>query len=317
MAHVNTILGPIRPDEMGLTAMHEHLLWGPPGWEYDPEWWFSVPKVLRSCVDDLREFYRLGGRTFVDCSGLGLGRELEFYRIIARCTGVHVVACTGFWEDPGILTWFRLPDIDYLEELFVQEVTEGIGKTGIKAGIIKAANGISQFTALEERTFRAAARAARRTGAAVTTHGVQFALRQLQVLLEEKLDPERIIIGHLDTLTDIDLVRDKEIGRRGAYLGYDHIGTLDTWSPTRYSTDDDRRASLIKEMLDAGFQKQLIMSADVNSFSLGWQRSAPYVGKSAVGDLIRFLPKLRRLGVSDETIHSILVDNPRRVLPIQ
>src|SRR3990172_8273450 len=111
MSHVNTVLGPIPPEQMGLTATHEHLLWGPPGWEHDPEWWFSMPKVFRSCVDDLLEFHRLGGRTFVDCSGLGLGRELEFYRLASRISGVHVVVWTGFWEDPGILTWFRIRDI--------------------------------------------------------------------------------------------------------------------------------------------------------------------------------------------------------------
>ncbi len=318
MAYVQTITGRIHPDQMGVTAMHEHLLWGPPGWELDPEWFHSVPKIVEKCCMDLLDYKDQGGLTFVDVSGLGLGRDIEMYRMLASATGINIVACTGFWAQRGVLPYFQVKDIDYHEELFIKEITEGMGTTKAKAGIIKVGHGRTGISAYEEMTFRAAARAAKKTGAAVTTHGVECAYEHCQILLSEGLDPERIIIGHLDGAHARDLERDKRIGKTGVWLGYDHCTTCKTWSPTWYSCSDEERADLVKHMIDAGFEKQIIVSADVNSIALGWGRSAPYIGRTTVGDLLRwFVPKLHRVLLSEETIYKLLVENPRRALPIQ
>ncbi|MFQ5879507.1 MAG: phosphotriesterase, partial [Dehalococcoidia bacterium] len=300
----------IHPEEMGITAMHEHILWGPPGWEWNPQWWYSVPRIYEKIYNELLDFKGLGGATFVDVSGIGLGRDLDFYVNLARSTGVHIVACTGFWEGYGILGYFHDKDIDYFTELFVHELTKGMGKTNIKAGIIKVGTGPT-MTPLEELTFRAAARAAKETGCAVTTHGVLTAMQQMEVLTEEGLDPSQIIIGHLSSAYSLDLERDKEIARRGAYLGYDHIGIEPTWSDAAYAMPDERKVELIIAMVEAGYAQNLILSCDVNGWSLGWKN--PY---HTVAHLLRyFVPRLHRAGISEEMIHTLLVENPKRVLP--
>lgn len=315
MRKTYTALGPIHPDEMGITAEHEHILWGPPGWEYDPEWWWHWPKVYERCYLDLVEFKGLGGGTLVDVSGIGLGRDVEFYALLSRVSGVHVVLCTGFWAERGILGYFAAPDIDFHEELYVRELTQGMGNTNVRAGIIKVGTSRDEMTRLEEVTFRAAARAAKRTGCCVTTHGARVARRQVEVFLEEKVDPQQVVIGHLDDASAIDFKRDVEFFRKGFYIGYDHIGIEPTWSPMFYALPDEARADLVKTAIDAGFLDQIILSADVNSFSLGWQRSAPYVGKSSVSDLLRFVPKMKRVGINDDQVHTMLVENPKRVIP--
>lgn len=318
MPYVQTITGPIHPEQMGITAMHEHLLWGPYGWEFDPEWFLSVPKVVEKCLLDLLDFRALGGLTFVDVSGIGLGRDVELYRMLASYSGVYVVACTGFWAQRGVPPYFQVKDIDYHEELYVREITQGMGGTNARAGIIKVGHFRGQITPWEEMHFRAAARAARKTGAAVTTHGVERAEDHLAILLSERLDPERIIIGHLDSFHAAEIERDKRLARKGVWVAYDHATTYTTWSPMFYATSDEWRADQVKIMVDAGFANQIIISADVNSVSLGWQRSAPAVGKTVVGDLLRlFVPKLRRVLLDEELIHRFLIDNPRRALPIQ
>jgi phosphotriesterase-related protein len=318
MAFVQTITGRIHPDQMGITAMHEHLLWGPAGWEHDPDWFHSVPKVVEKCYNDLLDYKAEGGLTFVDVSGLGLGRDIELYRMLASTTGVNIVACTGYWAQRGVHPYFTTKDIDYHEDLFVSEITQGMGTTNVKAGIIKVGHWRTGITPWEEATFRAAARAAKKTGAAVTTHGVERAYEHCQILLSEGLDPERIIIGHLDAAHALDLERDQRIGRTGVWLGYDHCTTCKTWSPMHYACSDEERADMVKYMIDAGFENQLIISADVNSISLGWQRSAPYTGKTVVGDLLRsFVPKLFRALLGDDMVHKLLVENPRRALAIQ
>src|SRR5437868_652197 len=130
--------------------MHEHLLWGPYGSEFDPEWFFSYPKVLEKCFDDLVDFRKLGGLTFVDLSGIGLGRDVELYRILEKSTGVNIVACTGFWAQRGVAPYFQVRDIDYHEELYVREITEGMSGTNVKAGIIKVGHGRTGLTKWEQ-----------------------------------------------------------------------------------------------------------------------------------------------------------------------
>lgn len=315
MAAVMTVLGPIAPEEVGVTAMHEHIIFGMPGWEWDEEALRmevlgSPAKVFERINNDLLDFRLSGGKTFVDTSGIGLGREVDLYVNLSRASGVHLIACTGFWAERGIVPYFRNKDIDYLADVFVRELTQGMEGTNVKAGIIKIGTG-STMTPLEERTFRAAARAAKRTGCAVTTHGIQTALQQVEVLLDEGLDPSRIIIGHCDDGSAINLERDKEICRRGAYVGYDHIGTEPVWSPMPYATTDERRVELVKTMIEAGFVNHLVISVDTNGQSTHRPTQLhPY------SHLLRyFVPKLRKAGISEEHIQTMLVETPKRVLP--
>lgn len=312
MAQVNTVLGPIHPDELGITLAHEHIQFGPPGWEFAPESWASLPRVFETINNDLLDLRSIGGKTLVCCSGIGLGRDVDFYVNLSRSSGVHIVASTGFWAEQGISPFFALKDIDYHEEMYVTELTKGMERTMVKAGVIKVGNSRDEFTPIEEVTYRAAARASRRTGCAIITHGVNFARRQAEIMVdEEKADPGRIIISHLDARYSLDLERDKEFCRRGLYVGYDHIGTEDIWSPTPYAMPDDKRVELVKAMLDAGFVKNVIISNDTNGHS-----TARPTQLHTYAHLQRyFLPKLQRVGVSEEDIHIMLVENPKRLLP--
>jgi phosphotriesterase-related protein len=70
---------------------------------------------------------------------------------------------------------------------------------------------------------------------------------------------------------------------------------------------------MVQAIIDAGYRDHLILSADVNSFSLGWRTPA-----HTVGHLLRyFVPLMRSAGIDDDTINHLFVENPRRVLPIQ
>lgn len=317
MNYVNTVLGPIHPDQLGVTSAHEHILWGPPGWEYDPEWWFHYPKVFAKCLAELKAFRNLGGDTIVEVSGIGLGRDVDLYYLLSKYSGVNIVLSTGFWADTGFYNHFRDKDIDFLEELFVRELTQGIGDTGVKAGVIKVANSIYGFTELEVRQYRAAARAAKRTGCAIVTHGVRVALRQLDILQNEGLDPSRVIVSHCDSLITMDLERDKAVAERGAWIVYDHWGNTPAWSPTHYCRSDEVAADQLKTMIDSGCVDRLLLGTDVNLFSLGWMKSSPYVGKSTMSGLLRIIPnKLRRVGIGEDIFWKIVTENPRQVVPI-
>lgn len=317
MSYINTVLGPIHPNELGVTMDHDHIIWGPPGWEYDPDWWFNYPKVFAKCLADFIEYRQLGGKSMVDCSGIGFGRDIELYRMVSKYSGVHVIPCTGFWTGLGMSGYFLEKDIDYMEELFVQELTHGIGNTGVKAGIIKVGNSQTMFTDWEERQYRAAARAAKRVGCAVITHGVQLAIKQLEIFQSEKLDLSHVIVSHC--YHSIDFERDKKIAGKGAWVSYDAWGILDVSVPNYYARPDEVRADILKALIEAGFINHILISADTNVFSLGWQRSSPYSGKSTMADVLRNAPrKLRRIGISEDIVwNKIMTENPRRALTIQ
>lgn len=313
MAYVNTVLGPIHPEEMGTTAMHEHILWGLPGWDYDPGVWFKIGTAFEECYKQMMDYKLRGGRTFVDCSGIGMGRDLDIYTKLAAATRVHIVASTGFGAEEGIAPHFRTKDLDYFEELFVRELTKGMGHTSVTAGVIRVGSSREAITKTEEMRYRAAARAARRTGAAVIVDGGRVALKHLEILTGEKLDPSRIILSHLDGKDCLDLERDKQIARAGAYVAYDRVG-LEEWSGKPYRLPDERRAELVLAMVTAKLQDRLLLSSNAKCQSLG--RGEPSLHN--VTHVLRyFLPKLKQAGLSERILNGILVDNPKRVLPIQ
>ncbi len=117
----------------------------------------------------------------------------------------------------------------------------------------------------------------------------------------------------MDSKGYIDLERDKQIARAGAYVGYDHVG-IEDWCSMSYSMPDERRVELVLAMLEGGFQDRILLSTDSNCWALGG--GEPLLHN--VGHMLRyFVPKLRQAGVSEDAINGILVENPKRVLPIQ
>ncbi|MFQ5879998.1 MAG: phosphotriesterase [Dehalococcoidia bacterium] len=319
MAEVNTVLCPVSPDDLGVTSMHEHILFGLPGWELAPEEHFDRAAAFEKIRSDLEEYRSLGGRTIVDCSGIALGRDVEFYSLLSKATGVNIVAATGFSEEiaiPGHFHFFydRSRGVQHLERIFRDELRRGMAAKGMtraaaRAGLITVGNSWDKITRVEEMTYRAAAQAAGETGAAVMTQGVGQALRQMEILTGEGLDPGRIIIGHCDDARAIDRERDEEIARRGAYVAYDHVG-YEPPSPD-YALPDERRVELVVAMVAAGFVDRVILSSNAVGYPLGWEEP-----KHAFGHLLRsFVPMLRRAGIGEEAINIMLVENPKRLLP--
>jgi len=318
VGHINTVLGPISPSELGPTSSHEHVFWGPPGWEFDPEWWFHTPKVFEKCLNDLKEYRALGGKTFVDCTGIGLGRDLHLYRMLSKHSGVNIITATGFWAETGIYNHFRdkdAHDIDFLQELFERELTQGIGNTDVRAGYIKVGNSIFSVTKFEEHLHRAAARAAKKRGCAVMTHGGQWQPWELiRIFKEEKLDLSRVIFSHCDNLDSWDYDRNLRLARLGAWVAYDSWGYIEPWYWGHYGRSDEMGADITKALIDDGYGNRLLLASGANLFSFGWQRSSPYVGKNTVCTHMRNTPgQLRRVGIKEDMFWKLMIDNPKEV----
>src|SRR5689334_15910020 len=202
---IETVTGPIDIDELGTTLMHEHLVIGFAGWEADtirpgPR----RAEMIEVCVDKVAQLKDRGVRSLLDPCPNDLGRDVELAAEVASRTGFHIVCATGLYTEhlggPGYWRHRGLfgPVVDAMAELFIREITEGVGDTGIKAGVIKIASSAHQITEYEHMVLRAAARASNETGAPITTHTDRGTMGDVQQaeLVKLGVPPHRIIIGH-------------------------------------------------------------------------------------------------------------------------
>src|SRR5436309_9268886 len=125
---IRTVLGDIRPDELGPCDAHEHLFLDTPA--QPGEEFLDADKA----VEEARMLVAAGARSLVDWTPLGLGRDLDGLARVARQTGLHVVAATGLHRDAHYTADdpYRAATVSELSEHFVAELSERCGV--IKAG---------------------------------------------------------------------------------------------------------------------------------------------------------------------------------------
>jgi phosphotriesterase-related protein len=314
---INTVVGKCEPRDLGFTLIHEHLTAGFPGWELDNRG-FNRKVEVGKAIDRMKEIQDLGVNSFVDPCPMELGRDPEFAAEVAAKSGMRVVIATGLYNDAfGIPQHFRTIGVDDIADVYIHELTEGIGKTGIKPGIIKTATGgipgMSVDTAItkyEENCLRAAARAHKKTGAPILCHNSEsspFGRETLDIFESEGVDFNRVLIGHACGVGDMRYYFD--ILNRGAWIGFDRFG-LEPIAP-----DKMRLASLIG-LLAVGFDR-IMLSQDAVGCWLG--RPLPAIEKmmeaapnSNYAHVCRhIIPQMLKAGVTEAKIRTLTVDNPR------
>jgi phosphotriesterase-related protein len=311
MSHVQTVLGPIDPATLGWALPHEHTaiaLWHIPNrWDY---WELRRDEpVIR---EELAAFQAAGGGAVVDLTLDGVGRDPAWLAGLARATELHLVMGAGWYRGahypPEALIDRR--SVDALADDIVRDATVGVGETGIRAGIIgEIGTDKPWISAQEERVHRAAARAARRTGLAITTHAVQstVGLDQLAVFETEGADLSRVVIGHADSNPSLEY--HLAIVERSASVEFDFLGM--SFTPLERH-GEGRIVDNLRELLARGHVERILLSQDVCHDS----QLRRYGGNGYTYLAETFLPRLRAAGVSDDEIRTITLDNPRRLLTI-
>ncbi len=255
-------------------------------------------------VEELAALRNAGGSALVEVTTPDLGRDPRALRRVAEKTELHIVMGAGWYRQP-----FYPPEVDRLStdrlaDIMIEELTVGVAATGIRAGIIgEIGIDLDYATAQEERVLRAAARAHKATGAPITTHASMYpvGLAQLEILKDEGADLSRIIIGHCDTY--LDQAYHLAILEAGAYVQYDTVGR-------NHMNPDCRRAKALAELARLGWSRQLLLSSDrCHRSDL---RAFGGLGYGYV--FTQFFDMLRAQGIDDETLNTIAIENPRRVL---
>ena len=310
MAHIQTVLGPIEPSVLGFALPHEHTqiaLWHIEGrWDY-----WQLTRDQRVILEELARFRESGGSGLVDVTLPGVGRDPAWLRDLAAASGLHIVMGCGWYRTayypPQALIDRR--SVDDLADELVAEIETGVGESGVRPGIIGEIGTDKPWVSpAEERVHRAAARAARRTGLAITTHAVlsDVGLAQLRIFEEEGADPGRVVIGHADSYPILEHYL--AIIERGANLEFDFLGM--PWERERLG--ETRVVGLLSELLARGHGDRLFLSQDVCNDS----QLRAFGGNGYTYLAETFLPRLRAAGVSDAEIETMTVTNPRRLLTI-
>lgn len=290
---VRTVLGDVAPGELGVTDAHDHLFF------HSPQLPGRELADAAAARAELDAFRAAGGRSVVQWTPYGLGRRAADLPPLSRAAGVHVVCATGLHQavhyDQEVLAALR----GRLAEVFVSELTTGIGPSGVRAGLVKVAGGFHGLDAHARWTMTAAAEAHHATGAPVAVH-LEMGTAALDVLDllcgELGMPPHRVILGHLNRFPDA--VAQREAARSGCYLAFDGP------SRTHHATDW-RMPGGVRALAEAGFGHRLLLGGDTvvaGARSVDGGPGMPYL-------LRRLRPRLAaELGA--DLVDRILTDNP-------
>lgn len=313
MSILQTIRGPIPVGDLGLMLPHEHLftdLRRPQAEGYAQAEPQAVVRVMEPYLYEAEE---AGVTVLAECSTVGVGRNVAVLQSLARSTSIHIIAPTGVYREGFVPSELEDRSVEGMAALWIRELREGIGDTGVRAGFIKLALSEGGATALEVRNMRAAVDASKETDAVIAIHTPDgTAGRRAMDLLEEfGLDLSRFIWVHanLETNTVVHL----EAAERGAFVEFDAVGA--EWQ--------DQRALLgyTLNLIAEGYEAQILLSHDAGWFDPSQPDGHPQ------GNAIRgfteipqtFIPKLLSNGVSEDQVELLTQTNPHRAfsLPAQ
>jgi phosphotriesterase-related protein len=351
---VTTVLGPVAPEDLGITTPHEHLLvdtrgpyWALPedpalqAFALEPVGLENLGLVRRNFVSsrdnlvlddadlaaaELAQFAALGGRTLVELTLPEIGRDVRALAEISRRTGVNVIAGCGHYVHLAHPDSLADEPLESIAERIERDVVEGVDGTGIRAGIIGEIGTSHPLHPHEEKVLRAAARAQARTGVALTIHlhpPSRAADEVLAVLDDEGTDLERVVLGHCDIqLGHLDATRAEVVEQhialalRGPYVEYDTCGFPDAYMPDV----GFYHAFWFPSDRDRAEAIARLFDAGVGDRVLIGQDVChkfhlTRYGGYGYGHILRsFRTSLRDYGLGDAELQALLVDNPRRML---
>lgn len=320
MTKINTVLGPISADRLGVTLMHEHLVFSYLGWECDalaPP--YDREAAAKACIEALTAARSCGLNTLVDATATDMGRDVEVQKMVSDKLGINIVASTGFYtEKYGKAGYFKFRSMYYdivaeLCETMVKEITQGIGNTGVKAGVIKVGTGHARISSYEEKLLRAAARAQKETGVPIITHteAGTMGLEQAELLISEGADPKRVVIGHMCGNSDLNY--HVSVLEKGVNIAFDRLG-IDILFP------DKLRKACLMGLIGIGYTDRIFLSQDCWAYRLGRPFEFPDTAKPLLANWTyvhvfnNIIPTLKEAGVSQEKINRLMVENPRKLL---
>jgi phosphotriesterase-related protein len=336
---VMTVRGPVPVDQLGMTLMHEHIF-------NDCRCWWHAPKTRERqylaesfvCIEilgelrqdpfvnrhnitlddeplaiaELKAFAAEGGRTVVEPTCQGIGRDPRALRRVSEATGLNIVMGAGYYLGSSHPEKVAAMTAEQIADEIVGEATQGVDGSDVKIGLIGEIGVSSDFTAREEKSLRGAAQAQVRTGLPLMVHlpgWFRLGHRVLDVVAEEGGDLRHTVLCHMNPSHD-DQPYQQELAARGAFIEYDMIGMDFFYADQQVQCPSDEEAArAIVKLVEAGYTDRILLSHDVFLKMM----LTRYGGNGYAYIPRHFLPRLRRHGLNEAILNQMMQHNPRSV----
>lgn len=307
--YLQAVIRQVLVDDLGLILPHEHLftdLRGP----HVPDYAQADPDhVVRVMKPFLQQAEQAGVTALVECSTVGVGRNIPVLQCLAEQTSIHLIAPTGVYRDAYVPKSLKEMSIAELAENWISDIEIGMDGTGIRAGFIKLAVSDDGITPLEARNLQAAVIASQHTGVVIASHTIGGRLFQdeIEILGSKGMDLQRFIWVHANS--EKDKRKHLEAARLGVFVEFDAIGA--DWQSQEELLD------FTLALIEAGFSDHILLSHDAGWYQPGSPGGSPEAGIRGFTDLVtEFIPKLHSLGVSENEVEIITQKNPARAFAI-
>ncbi|XP_035683853.1 phosphotriesterase-related protein-like isoform X1 [Branchiostoma floridae] len=340
---IQTVCGWIDPASLGKTLTHEHLVadfscyWSEPSWHaphldnvsftMDPEnlgfikqYPYNFLENLNfhgeenHMVEELNFFRQNGGSSIVECTTLGISRDVGKLKKISMATGVNVVCGTGYYTANTHPSNMDSLTQEQLVSTMVNDITRGADGTDVRCGVIGEIGCSWPITDNERKVLQAAAIAQSETGCPVIIHPgthTDSPAEIIRILQEAGGDVGATVMSHLDC-TFFETEDVLEFASLGSYLEWDFFGVEVShcqWADIDMP-NDAMRIKMIRQVLEEGHADKVVISHDVDTK----HRLMHYGGHGYSHILLNVVPMMLNRGISQEDINKILVENPKQWL---
>ena len=297
---IRTVNGDISKDKLGVTMAHEHFIV-----DLDRVRKDGVSKIetVDEVVPEIKKMMELGVNSAFEVTTNDMGRDPLKLKEISDITGLNIVCSTGFYLSEYHPDKLNDMTKEEIADIYIKDLIGGIDNTGIKAGLIgEIASNKTAFIGNEKKILEAAGIASVKTGSAVSTHTGKFtAMETIDILLNEGVNPDKVIIGHQDLIDDTNY--HVSLLQRGINIGFDTCGK------SAYVKDEVRALNIMK-LIEKGYGDHIVLSNDVSRRT--YFTSYNQNGYLSVMNIV--VPLLKEYGIKEADLHKLLVDNPSRIV---
>ncbi|MBR5248522.1 MAG: TatD family hydrolase [Lachnospiraceae bacterium] len=333
---ITTVNGEIREDQLGITSSHEHIFIDMRGCVdvtgNEPECFYQsvsfdnrgevlgdpyaiLDNALLEGIDDavaeVEQFKKWGGQSMIDCTLDEIGRDPVALREVSRRTGVNIIMGCGHYYHKAHYPYVKSATVETLADEMIRDIRVGVGETGIRAGVIGEIGTSAIISEDEKKVLRAAGMAGAETGKAIHVHTdlyTQNGFEVLDILTAEGVSPELICIDHVDVLPKPDYIR--ALMDKGAYVEFDDFGKEFYLSEERRFIYDLERIRLLKQLIDEGYGKQILICNDICLKTM-WKK----YGGPGYAHILRLVKHMAlENGIDEKTYNSLLTENVKNFL---
>jgi phosphotriesterase-related protein len=302
---LHTVDGELSPAGLGTTLVHEHVMVDFIGADKVSRERYEADEVFAVALPHLKRARELGCRTLLECTPAYLGRDPALLRRLARASGLQILTNTGYYgaaQDKFVPAHARTESVEQLAARWTAEWRDGIEGTGIRPGFIKIGVDPGPLSEIDAKLVRAAALTHRQTGLTIAAHtgDGRAALAEVDTLTASGVHPSAFIWVHAQIEKDAEV--HARAATRGAWVEFDGVS----------ESAIDAHVALVSEMRRRGLLDHVLVSHDAGWYNVGEAGGGQYRGYDTL--FTRFVPALKRAGLSEQEVRLLLEENPRRAL---